>query len=351
MGVFGTDPFGLFRSGRDVSLQTDPVTVSVRPLPAEGKPAEFSGAVGQFRLEAEADRSVVKAGDAITLRVTLTGQGNVKVIPAPDLAVLSDFKIYESSATENSQPVDGRIQGSKTWEFVLVPVTGGDVDIPPVRVSVFDPVAEQYVMLATDPIPLQVETTDLDDALARSDSPSIAKEWVRLQQRDIRYLKPVPASLRAGAESPFASPGFLLAHAVPLLALAGSTLLRRHRERLRSDVQWARRRTAGKNVAARLKEARRQLDAGELRTFFGELSGGLRGFVADRLDLAAANLDETEVRERLGQSGTPADAADELFAVLGACDSARFSPVGTDPVAAADLMKRAESWVQAEERR
>jgi len=350
--VFGRgDPFGLFQRGREVVLTTDPVDVQVRPLPEEGKPQDFSGAVGAFTLTADTDRDEVKAGEAVTLRVTLAGEGQVKGVPAPDLSVLEDFRLYESKSDEASEVRDGRIVGRKTWEFVLVPVSGGQTEIPPVRLSAFDPSSERYVELATPAIPVRVEATDLDEALARGDDPSVAKERVRLQQRDIRYLKPAPERLRRAADSPFTGPGFLLAHAVPVLALAGSTLFRRHRDRLRSDVRYARRRGAAKTAARRLKEARAALDRGELGDLFGELSAGLRGYVADRLHLAAANLDDEDVRQGLSESGFPAEDTDELFRILSSCDSARYSPLGTDAGAAARLLEHGEAWLTQAERR
>lgn len=347
----GRDPFNLFQRGREVVLTTDPVAIHVRPLPEEGKPEGFSGAVGSFTLTAATDRQELKAGEAVTLRVTLAGEGQVKGVPAPDLSVLEDFRIYQSQSDEKSEVRDGRIVGRKTWEYVLVPVTGGDVEIPSVRLSAFDPGGERYVELSTPAIPVRVEATDLDEALARGDDPSVAKERVRLQQRDIRYLKPAPERLRRAGASPFASPAFLLAHAVPVLAVAGSTLFRRHRDRLRSDVRYARRRGAAKAAARRLRSARRALDSGDLGALFGELSAGLRGYVADRLHLAAANLDDEEVRRGLAEAGFPGDAADTLFRILSSCDSARYSPLGSDPSAAAQLLADGEEWIAKAERR
>jgi hypothetical protein len=346
----GRDPFNLFQRGREVVLTTDPVPIQVRPLPEDGKPRDFSGAVGTFTLTADADRYEVKAGEAVTLRVTLAGEGQVKGIPAPDLAVLDDFRIYQSRSDEKSEVLDGRIVSRKTWEFVLVPVTGGDVEIPAVRLGAFDPAAERYVELTTAAIPVRVEATDLEEALARGDDPSVAKERVRLQQRDIRYLKPAPERLRRAGGSPFGSPAFLLAHAVPVLALAGATLFRRHRDRLRSDVRYARRRGAAKTAGRRLRSAREALAGGDLTALFGELSGALRGYVADRLHLAAANLDDEEVRRGLAAAGLPDDAAEEVFGILSSCDSARYSPLGTDPAAAGELLKRGEEWIGRAER-
>jgi hypothetical protein len=275
----------------------------------------------------------------------------VKVVPAPDLSILEDFKIYESESSESSQAKGGRITGIKKWEFVLVPTSGGDVTIPPIRLTAFDPQQEKYVALSTKPIKLHVEATDLDEALARGDDLRIAKERVRLRQRDIRFVKPAPATLREEGSSPLTRPGVLIAHIVPVLAMAGSTLLRRHREKLRRDVRYARSRRAARVATKRLQASETRLAAGELESFYGELSSALRGYVADRLDLAAANLEEAPVRRGLAALGLPADDADEFFHVLEVCNSARFSPLGSDPARAAQLRDQAKNWITRVEKR
>lgn len=343
--VFGSDRFGLFRSGREVVLRTDPIRVNVRTLPTLGKPDDFTGAVGQFELTAEVDRSELDAGEPVTLTVTLSGTGNVKVVPDPDLGELDGFKVYESQSSEKNGRNEDRIIGEKIWEFVLVPTSGGDIEIPALSMSVFDPEAERYVRLATKAIPLEVEATDLAEALALGGDIQLAKERVRLRQRDIRWVKPADGPLRRSGSSPFTRPIFLLAHAVPVLAFAGSSVYRKHKNRLRSDVEWARSRGAARAAKERLKSASTALAASDLEAFFGALSSGLRGYVADKLSLAAASLEEDAVRVGLSQHRVSEEDSAEFFSLLASCDGARFSPLGSDATAAAALLERARKWI------
>jgi hypothetical protein len=348
---FGNDPFGFLRSGREVRLQSDPVVVNVRPLPAAGKPADFSGAVGRFELAATVDRQEVRAGDPVTLTVKLAGEGNVRVVPTPDLSSLEGFKIYDSEASEASHAVGGRIRGEKSWEYVLVPTAGGDVEIPPITLAVFDPEKNAYVTLATAAIPLHVETTDLEDALARGGDLGLAKERVRLRQRDIRYIKPLPASFRQAGSLPITRPTYIALHVVPALAVLAATWTRRRRERLRSDPRYARSVRARKAAERRLRVAANALEREDPALVYSELSSALRGYVADRLHLAAANLDEGTVRGGLERLEVPAEEADDLFDLLEACDSARFSPAAANPEAAANLHARAKAWILKVEKR
>jgi hypothetical protein len=274
----------------------------------------------------------------------------MKTVPAPDLVSFDDFKIYESESAESTYVQGDKIVGTKTWEYVLVPTSGGEVEIPAVRMSAFDPAAEQYAMLATDSIPLQVEATDLDQALAMGGDMQIAKERVRLRQRDIRWVKPLPGRLRTEGAAPWARPWFLAAHVVPLVAVAGSVAFRRHREKLRSDVRYARRRQAARAAAKRLAASQAALSRGDVGAFYAELSAALRGYVADRLHLAAANLDEAAVRSGLARVGLPDEVSGELFELLGICDSARFSPLGSDAGRAAVVAARARDWLTGAEK-
>lgn len=347
--LFGSDPFGFFGGGREVALQTDPVTVNVKPLPVEGKPANFTGAVGQFRLSASADRTDLAAGEPVTLKVVLAGRGNLKVVPAPDLTELDGFKIYESTSSENSEARGAVIEGRKVWEWVIVPTTGGLVEIPSIEMAVFDPEAEEYVQLTTAAIPLEVEATGFEEALQGGD-PALAKERVRLRQRDIRWVKE-DGALRAPPEAPWTSPLFLAAHVLPIVAFAGSAFYRRHRDRLRRDTRYARRRGAGKAASKRLAASEKALASGEIEAFWGDLSSALRGYVADRLHLAAASLDDARVREGLSRLEVSGERVEQLLRLLDRCDGARFSPIGTDPAAARQALDQAREWIQEVERR
>jgi tetratricopeptide (TPR) repeat protein len=343
--IFGGDPFGFFRSGREVRLQTDPITIRVRPLPEEGKPEDFSGAVGEFQLRASVDKTDLSAGDPVTLSLQLAGRGNVKVVDAPNLENLDGFKTYESNAQESSRPQDGKIHGEKKWEIVLVATRGGLAEIPSIRMSTFNPEKQAYESLATDPIPITVQATPFDEALARGDDLSVAKERVRLRERDIRWVKPAPASLRR-ADGPLAArPLFLLAHAVPAALFAGAVWSRRRRDRLATDVRWARSTKARRVAEKHLQDAEKSLRARDFSTFHGETSKALRGFVADRLGVSPASLDPPFVRAALEERGAPAELVDRWLAMVDACDTARFSPAGTEAARAEELSRLARKWI------
>jgi tetratricopeptide (TPR) repeat protein len=199
--------------------------------------------------------------------------------------------------------------------------------------------------LTTPSIPVEIKATALDDAMSRGDGLDVAKERVRLRERDIRFVKSSPGSFRR-AEGPIATrPSFLLQHAIPALLFAGSVLVSRRRERLAKDVRWARSQKARSAAEKRLRAAEKSLHGGDDSTCYGDVSRALRGFVADKLDLSAASLEEEETRQELERRGASATQLESYSAILETCDSARFSPMGSDPAKATEVTTRARKWI------
>lgn len=343
--IFGGDPFGFFRAGREVQLKADPIRVRVKPLPEAGKPADFCGAVGKFTLRATTDRTDLQAGEPVTLKVSLNGEGNVRGVSTPDLSTLEGFKVYESQSSESSRAKNARIFGEKVWEFVLVPTTGGVAEIPSIHLSTFDPKKSAYETLTTPAIPVTVKATALDDALSRGDGVDVAKERVRLRERDIRFVKSSPGTFRRAAGPIATRPSFLLQHALPVLLFAGSVLVSRRRERLAKDVRWARSQKARSAAEKRLRAAEKSLSGGDVSACYGEVSRALRGFVADKLDLSAANLEEETTRKELERRGATPAQLQSYVSILDSCDGARFSPLGSDPSKASELTSSARKWI------
>jgi tetratricopeptide (TPR) repeat protein len=229
--------------------------------------------------------------------------------------------------------------------MVLVATRGGLTEIPAIHLSVFDPGEGTYKRLATNPIAITVKATSFDEALARGDDVDVAKERVRLRERDIRWVKSAPRTLRRAGGPLATRPEFLIAHAIPVVLFAGSVWLRRRRDRLATDLRWARSTKARGVAETRLRAAEKSLHGGDVAAFHGELSKSLRGFVADRLDVPAASLDPAAVRVALTDRGAPPELVERWLSMIEACDTARYAPSGSDPARASELARRARAWI------
>lgn len=151
------------------TLATRPVILNVRPLP-DGAPASFTGSVGDFRLSAAVDTNTARVDEPILLRLTLSGRGNIGMATPPQLPEMPGWRVIPSGTNIQIDNIEGRIGGTRTWDYQLIPTTPGSAGLPPIEFTYFDPVSETYVGTLTEPIPLDVE------GLAPSPTPQAAAQ-------------------------------------------------------------------------------------------------------------------------------------------------------------------------------
>jgi hypothetical protein len=316
---FAADPF--FGRTQSALLQSDPITIDVLPLPEEGRPTAFAGAVGQFELAAHAQPTHVKAGDPVTLRVEIMGVGNMSAVQVPLIEVGEGIKMYDPTLEEEEQIDGGNYGGRRTYEFILIPETGGVLEIPPVRFAYFDPNAEQYVSLQSAPI--YVHSTG-EVAQEEASSYGLSRKDIEAVGSDIRHIKPDAESLGESSTLYGSALFWILQGAMPA-AFVGLFFLRRHQERLRGDIAYARRRRARGDAGKRLERASQLLDAGDAGAFYGEIHRAVLAFLADHLNITAASLTAEACEEALRAKGVEEETVEALRAWLARCDYARFA--------------------------
>jgi len=219
--------FGRARSTRLETFSTDAIGVDVRPLPAAGRPADFSGLVGRFTLRARASERTLPLGESVTLEVRLVGDGRLSGVKLPPLSG-DGFQVYDDNPDYAAGVIDGRYQARATFRRAIVPAQVGAVTIPPVELTAFDPDAERYVTLRTEPITLNVTAGEEGAGEVTSFSGGDGRQDVEALGDDIL---PAPGGARIrdrrlGAVLPW----LLAAPAVPSLALVGLLLRRRKPE-------------------------------------------------------------------------------------------------------------------------
>lgn len=335
-----SDSFGSFFFDRDRSIfrRSSPLSVKVLPLPQEGRPASFTGAVGDYRLEVSADRTESRVNDAVSLRVSLIGVGQIRTAGQPSLPALVDFRTFDPTVEESGSFQEGKLVGSRSWEYVLVPLAPGEQSIPPVVFSYFDPVAAAYRTLRSDPVLLQIARADGPEIPPQ---PGLARRAVTQLQQDIAFIK-LPAGELRDRSHPFHRSGTFLALLAMPFALNGALLAWKVRgQRLQADV--GRRRWSGAartfRQAMRLAESSRA--AGEVTAFHAGIHAALTGLVADRENLAAAGLTRPRLQGLLQGAGVDGEVRQEMEQILDACDAARFAPGSVDGIAMQKLAQRA----------
>jgi hypothetical protein len=300
---------------REVPITIDAVPVTVLPLPEEGRPSDFSGAVGQWNLEVTAKPAEVAVGDPITFTIKISGNGNIDTVPTPKLGALDEFKTYEP--TTKTTKDDLNTTGERVIQQVLIARSTEIKQLPEVRLTYFDPVARAYKVATQAPIKLVVKAGSGGQSTIVSGGNRLRPEE-KLGQ-DIVYLKgdlgPVPLA------TPFcATPTFWALNTMPVLALLGGIGWKKRSDKFRGDVAYARRVRAA-------RDARKLLAAA---TNYDEVQHAMQNYLGDRLNIPAAGITASVAEEQLLPRGVDTQLAADLKACFEACDTARFAGQSAD---------------------
>jgi len=317
---FFDDPFG--RTVRK-SLSSNPITIKVKELPALGKPANFSGVVGKYSMSLSSDKNQVRANDAVSLKLNIAGQGNIKLVIPPKLNVPPDLEVYDPKEKTNINREKGRISGQKNIEYIVVPRYEGDYTIKPVSFSYFDPRAKKYKTLRTKPVNLKVVGGTLSPGDISGTS-NLSKQEVELLGKDIRFIKEIAHFTRQGNKI-YTNVLFLSGFIFPLILIGLAFSYKKHQVKLEGDVQFARRRKAGKIATKHLASAKKYMKAETSKEFYKFMSKALQGFVSDKLNIDMTDFTVNSVKKNLEKIRVNSDEIEEYQDCLQESDYMQFA--------------------------
>lgn len=301
-------------------ISTDAVTVKVSKLP-EGAPTSFGGGVGQFKMSAELSRDSLKTHDAASLKLTITGTGNVTLLEAPKLSFPPDFEVYDVKTSD--------VKGGKTFEYPFIPRSAGDFTIGPVQYSYFDSATKRYVTLESAQLEIKVAKGAGDSgssALVSSSRPGVIAKDVRDLGADIRYITTATPKFDSMGTFFYGCPVFWFIFVfVSLLGVLAYVTLSYLASR-RQDVVGSKNRRATKMARRRLSAALGFLKGGLQGAFYEELHKALLGYVSDKLNMDAAEMSKENISLRLSESGASEELAQQYIDLLDACEFARYAP-------------------------
>lgn len=337
---FFDDPFS--RNTKRVGIQSNSISIEVLPLPEKGKPSDFSGAVGSFSIRSSVDKTRVKTNEAITLKVNISGTGNIKIVPQPKIDFASDFEVYDPKINESIKRSSGQISGSKLFEYVIIPRFPGQQSIKPVTFSYFDLPSKTYRTISTDTKVISVAKGD--DQFVNVGIGS-SKEDVRFIGQDIHYLQTrIPEFQRKNSVF-YKKTFFYVILIFPLIILGTAFAYRAHLDKLSSNVAYARSRKANHMALSRLKDANKQMKANNLSGFYGEVSKALMGFIGDKLNVASAGLITDEVDKMLHVQKIEENTVSSYLDCLKTCDYKRFAPGDSNNLAMSDFFEKAKKAI------
>lgn len=310
------------RSGQRLLLESEPIEVQVRPLPEAGRPANFAGAVGDFRLRASFDREQATANDPLTLTVEIIGTGNLRTTPEPPIPEVEGLRFFEPQTQSESDVKLGLLGGRRVFTRLVVPEKSGTIIFPELDLPFFDPSEERYRHARTSAIRLSILPGE--DGETGPVVSGLTKEDVKHLKTDIEYLIVAPPTLADQSGPNNRGLLFWGLAALPVLAFGGAIAWRRRRDLLEGDVAFARSSAAFK----RLENSSRSLrglpaGAGEAWALACRI---LLDFVGDKLNLNAAGLTTHEAKALLESSAMPAGTAEAVGDFLEAADLARYAP-------------------------
>jgi tetratricopeptide (TPR) repeat protein len=343
-GLFG----GFFDEARPLQLQSQPITLTVLPLPAEGRPADFSGAVGRFTFDVTAAPTDVAAGDPVTVKMVVRGDGSLEGLGAPAIQAGDRLRVYPPQAAQATQDA-----GERAFEQVVIPLREGTVTVPPVRFSFFDPAARAYRTVTPPPIALTVRPSAQANAtpeiFGAHPAPAPTVERPETLGRDIVFIKDAPGTLTPIGARPYRSIVWWLVQLLPVGLWATAVSYARRHRRLTDDVRYARFTRAGRAARSALADARAALGRGELAGGHDVVAGAVRDYLAAKLDLPPGTIAEA-APPRLRAAGVDGVVAERVADFFAGCEASRFAPGGGSTDDLARTIERAEQIVRSLER-
>lgn len=323
------DPFEAFFNGGAGSIQikktlmTPKLTIDVKPLPA-GKPADFSGGVGEFNISSSINSTKVKTNDAITVKVVISGTGNLKLVGEPEVKFPEDFEVYDPKVDSKFRLTNAGLSGNKVIEYLAIPRNAGTYKIPAIKFSYFDIKSRSYKTLTTEEYTVQVEKG------AGNASQTIAnftnKEDLKVLNEDIRFIKQNDVKLSPKGEYFFGSMGYWLFYIIPGLIFIACFLIYRKQIAANANLAKVRTKKANKVAVKRMKQAGKLLAANEKDPFYDEVLKALWGYISDKLSIPVSQLSKDNIEEELRKYGVAEDLIKEFLNALNSCEFARFAP-------------------------
>ncbi len=314
------DPFFGGRETYEYTAKSNTLRITSLELPNENVPSSFSGAVGEFSLNAKVDKSEVKANEPMSLKLELSGTGNLSLIKVPEIRLPAGFEKYEPKIIDQINR-SNKISGKKTIEYLLIPRLAGKSTIPPIEFSYFNPNSKSYVTLTTSSFSINVLKGE-----GAADVAYVPKEGIKVLGDDIRFIKTNLGNIQKSNELIVLNTGFWAAVVFPLFALIGLVAWKRRSDKLSGNVQLLRYQRAEKMAKSRLKTAKSLMVENKQIEFYDEISKALFGYLEDKLQIPKAELTLEAVLQKLQQANLKQDVLDNLKNCAEKCEMIRFAP-------------------------
>ena len=299
-------------------------TIRVKPLPEEGRPVDFSGAVGDFELSVTTSKTSLNASESLQAKVEVSGKGNLKLFQLPQLQVPSALEVYEPEYEENVRTTISGMQGKVSNNYTVVPEFRGKYPIPRVVFSYFNPVTQSYVTRSSDEIIIDVLEGPISNTIAGGNADIPNKVVVDNSKGQFGFLKLRP-DLQPMVQKPFFGTQqyytWLLA---PFLLIPLVLFIRRKRKEANDDVEGMRLRRVNKLARKYLSTAKKAL--GDKDAFYVALEKALHNYLKAKLRIETSEFSKDKITELLTGKKVEVSEIERFIGLLKSCEMARYSP-------------------------
>lgn len=320
------DPFEAFFNGGSgyvevkKKIKAPGLTIQVDPLPA--RPAGFSGGVGSFTISAQLNKTDIKANNPVTLRVIVSGRGNLKLIKKPEVKFPKDFDTYDAKVTDKTKLTSNGVEGNMVYDFLAVPRNQGKYEIPPIEFVYYDTEANAYKTVKTQAFTLNVAKGS-GSASVSDYTGDAADDQLN---KDIRGIKTGDADVHDIGDFFFGSTSYWVAMCVLAAIFVSLFVVFRHRAIANANIDRMRGKKANKVATKRLKKANRLMLDGKASLFYDEVLRALWGYVGDKLSIPVEKLSRENISQRLAERSVGDETIALFIGALDECEFERYAP-------------------------
>ena len=319
------DPFEAFFNGGSgyvemkKKIKAPGITIQVDPLPT--RPADFSGGVGKFNISAQLTPTSAKTNDAVTLRVIVSGVGNLKLIKEPVVVFPKDFDRYDAKVTDKTKLTANGVEGSMIYDFIAVPRNAGKFEIPPVKFVYYDTSTNKYTTVESKGFSL-----DIAQGAKGGGVSDFTGSDIDLLNKDIRHIKTTPEELHGVNDFFFGSTSYWIALALLAVAFVSLFVIFRQRAIDNANIGKMRGKKANKVATRRLRKANKLMADGRSDEFYDEVLRALWGYVGDKLNMPVESLSRDNISQRLSEREVSEANVNLFISALDECEFERYAP-------------------------
>lgn len=304
-----------------VKVKSKAVKVEVKELPIDKKPENFSNAVGSYNYKAQITKDIVKENDAINLKITISGKGNISLLEPLKLNLPESFEVYDPKINESIK-TNGGISGTKTFDYLIIPREKGEYTLGDLSFTYFDADKKQYVNIPSPDIKLTVIEGDGTSAHIVSST----KKTIKENENDIRYIKTNNLNLKKQSSDFFGSSFYYIMLALLVSVFTGAIIFYKKHLANNSNIILVKERKAAKLAKKQLVLAEKHLLVNEKEKFFNEIINALHKYLGNKFGLSVVDLSKEKIAELLHQKQVSEQTTQLLISTISTCEYAKYAP-------------------------